>query len=413
MKRKRVLIAVKVPEEIQNLRQALISGGYEVKLVENGVSALTLCREFQPHIMLSEIDLPKIDGHHLIREIKSQSATKNIPFVLMSRHRSVEERVHSMNLDIDDYVTTPFEANEVVLRIEIILKEIEKFESSLKKYSKGFSGKLAEINLVELLQTLEISKKSGIIKIQSDNNEGIVFVKDGLIVDATVGNLKPRKALFRMFSWSDGTFQVDIREIAQVKVITESTEELIYEGLILRDRWEKLTRNLPPLQATVKIAPKLFDTSLTVDEKTLLNLVTKNIRLIDLIEDSKFDDLKSLYIITRLFNRGAILEVQPEEGAGKSDLSLKKRNLTSAKNDRQLSNLIVNFMDYKAQLTNKSKIDRRRGERRQIERRIRSRRWSDFDIENTQIYLNKSELLMIREKLANGSNGKDALAKSL
>ena len=92
MERKRVIIADSDLTEIQELRQALVATGYEVRIVDNGASALKLCREFRPHLILSEVQLPKIDGHHLVRELKSQAATKAIPFVLMSRHRSVEER---------------------------------------------------------------------------------------------------------------------------------------------------------------------------------------------------------------------------------------------------------------------------------------------------------------------------------
>src|SRR3990172_8945053 len=137
MERKRVLIAINHPNEIEKFKELLSSYGYEVKIVDNGISALKLSSEFKPHIILCELYLTKVDGHHLLKEIKSQSSTRLIPFILMSRHRSVNERVHSINLGVDDYITLPFDPHEVIARLDVILKEVENYETTPKRNTKG------------------------------------------------------------------------------------------------------------------------------------------------------------------------------------------------------------------------------------------------------------------------------------
>ncbi|MFQ5822633.1 MAG: response regulator [bacterium] len=410
MERRRILIADNNPQEVQDLRKSLVASGYEVKIVDNGVDALNICREFRPHLVLSEVKLPKIDGHHLLRELKSQTTTKSIPFILMSRHRAVEERVHSINLGVDDYISKPFDINDVLLHFEIILKEIEKFESTPKNHTKGFSGKLSEMNLIELLQTMEIGKKTGVVKLQNDSKEGIVFLKDGVILDVSLDDLEPKDALYRLFTWGEGTFRVEIKEINRTKVLKESMGDLIYQGLIRRDRWERLSKRLPPLQAVIKQGPKLNENNLTNEERSLIRLINGKMRLIDLIELSKCDDLKALQIVSDLFVRGSIMEVPLEEDINNGNSSGQESQHYTDTNETRFAKLIVNFLSNPEEPFTTHKKERRRGERRRsLDRRNRSRRWSDYVNEKNKVYLNKSELLMIREKLSQDLKAKEAI----
>lgn len=401
MERQRILIAIRDPEVVGELRKALVSSGYETKIVDNGASALNLCREFRPHLLLAELDLPKLDGHHLLREIKSQSATKGIPFVLISRHRTVEERVHSINLGVDDYITTPFDANEVILRLEIILKEIEKLEASSTNGTKGFAGRLSEMNLIELLQALEIGHKSCLVTIQNENQEGVILLRNGEILDASLNNLAAKKALFRMFTWNEGSFQVRIKQTDQAKVLKENTVELVRQGLIFRDRWDKLARSLPPLQATVEAVPKLSKEEYSNEERSILGIANGHTRLVDLINKSHLDDLQALSIIARLFYQGSLKEVPVQNDLNGKSFPVRNGHESPGTNEH-LSKLVVNFLNPESEPPT-DRTDRRHFERRGRDRRLRNRRLSDGVVKKNRIYLNKGELLMIREKLSNGS----------
>ncbi|HEX9654682.1 MAG TPA: DUF4388 domain-containing protein [bacterium] len=407
MERKRILIAAKVPLQVQELRTALVSKGYEVKVVDDGVTALNVCRDFRPHLMLAEVELPKIDGHHLFREIKSQSSTRSIPFVLLSKHRSVEERVHSMNMGVDDYINLPFDANELMLRFEIILKEIERFEATATRVTKGFAGKLSDMNVLDVLQTMHIGKKSGMVKVHHESKEGMIFLKDGDIVDATLEHLDAQSAVFRMMSWVEGVFRVEIRPVEQTRALNHSTQELIEKGMIFKDRWDKLIRALPPLQAPVKQADTTGKQNYSEDEKEILAKINGGSRLIDLVERSRFNDLKALQLVTNLFIRGAIVEKSAEE-VGENGQSGDGNGHDKLNDPARLPNLIVNFLEQKTTPAENGHADRRHGERRRAERRARSRRWSDLVAQKNRIYLNKSELLMIRKKLSEKlTNGGD------
>ncbi|MFQ5639770.1 MAG: response regulator [bacterium] len=401
MEKQRILLVVRDPQNVDELKKVLISSGYEVKLADNGASALAICQEFRPNLVLAEIDLPKLDGHHLLRELKSQSNTKNIPFILMSRHRSVEERVHSINLGIDDYITTPFEVEEVILRIQNVLAEIERLDAAPTQHVKGFTGKLSELNVVELVQTLEIAQKSCIVSIQHRNDEGILCLQKGEVIDASLNNLNARKALFRMFTWNEGSFQVEIKETDNVRILKEKTSDLVRQGLIFKDRWNKLAANFASLQVTVQAAPKLSKEEYSNEELSILNTINGNTRIVDLIHKSSFDDLTALQIIAKLFYQGSLREVALQENLNGHSAALKNGE-SKVRSEEHLFKLVGNFLDKEKDKDPGWAEQMRNNRPSGLDRKTRDSHEMDSDAEKNQIYLNKSELLMIREKLSNG-----------
>lgn len=398
MDRKRILIAVNTPAEIEKLRRMLVSSGYEVKVSDNGMAALSLSRSFRPHLILSELNLRKIDGHHFLREVKSNSATNTIPFVLMSRHRSVDERVHSINLGADDYITLPLDMREIVLRFETIMNEMAHIENVTQSQTKGFTGKLSDMNLLELLQALEIGKKSCVVRLQNGDDEGIVFLKDGQVVDAALYDLTQEHALFRMFTWSEGSFRVEIRPVEQRGDIERTTDELLSKGMAYRERWDQVRQHLPSLETRVTLADN-SNGNLSHDEQTLINLINGSTRMVDMVTQSDLDDLSALQLLASLYKKGALTEAPVSEDD--RDETVPRANGQS--NGSNVANLIANFLAPQSTRLTERKRERRRADRRRNQdRRARNRRWDDFIAEKNCIFLNKSELIMIREKLANG-----------
>ncbi|MCG8604752.1 DUF4388 domain-containing protein [bacterium] len=399
MERKRILMATRSPRDFQELKSSLVTAGYETRVVADGETAIALTEGFRPHLVVSETELPKVDGHHLLKELKSHSYTSRIPFVMVSHHRSVEERVRSMDLGVDEYITMPFDVKEVILRIEIVLKEIEEFEHCGKWRRKGFVGKLSEINLVELLQILDISKKSGLIKIQNErDDEGVILFRDGEPVNASLANLRGEAAVLRMFCWSEGTFQLELRGISSQKAIKSSTKDLIHDGLLIGDRWRKWSGYLPPLLARIQAGPNFDPAQLREYEHTFSKQIREKATLIDLIENSQYDDLKALEMVAKMFQDR---KIEKEDLQHETPESARLPQIES-NGGTNASRLVAKFFDKSESRTNRTNVDRRHEKRRQTNRRVRNRRGIDYSSQSSDSALNKSELIMIREKLTNG-----------
>ncbi len=396
MERKRILIAVNTPSDVEKLRKQLATSGYEVKVVNNGTAALNLSREFQPHLVLSELTLAKVDGHHLLREFKGNASTRRVSFVMMSSHRSVDERVHTISLGVDDYITVPFDMREVVSRIKILLEESESIELSAARNSKGFAGNLCDMNIIETAQALEIGKKSGVLVVLSGDDEGVIFIRDGEIVDVEMAEVPPAQALFRMFTWSDGTFRFDIEAVEQPSRFDVSTADLIKRGMVYKDRWDQLCQGLPSLQTSLTKNKKNGILPRSEDEKAVLSIVNGNSKTLDLVKNSELDDLRTLKTVIKLFNEGRLKESPPQALSAKSNFNGK---LSKSPNSR-ITRLVGSFLhsSLRSDATKfSSRIDRFGGSE--------SSRGSHPSTISNQIHLNKSELLMIREKLLNRGKG--------
>lgn len=101
------------------LRLYLTKEGYNVVIVNDGVSAVTAFQEESPSLVLLDIMLPKLDGWQVCREIRKFSDT---PIIMLTAKGEVFDRVLGLELGADDYVVKPFDTKEIVARIKAVLR---------------------------------------------------------------------------------------------------------------------------------------------------------------------------------------------------------------------------------------------------------------------------------------------------
>lgn len=401
MKRKRILLVDNIEYDAKELRNALVTSGYEVRAVQKQQEIQAELDSFAPDLVIVETRVPQLNMADIIKAIRARQGKRTIPVIATGNPRTVDERVAILDLDVDDYIYKPFELDEALARIENLFKESASIKQKTPPISRGFNGTLAEMTLVDLLQTLEVGKKNGIIHLQRAGNEGQVFVTEGEVVDAHLGELEPRAALLRMFTWTEGHFAVDMRKHNTPVQLNVSTKELISEGMTRLYRWEQLTSQLPPLHSVVHEAPEPAATTRTRDEEQVFRLLNGRKRFIDIIEESTFDDLKALRLLKALFEKGHVIEA-PNQAGYMSDDQLEKYSQGNGDNGSARTDMLASAFSGLFREPSPEQIpgfNRRRYDRRRSDRRRQDRRRSDTDKQN-RIWLNKTELIMIREKLS-------------
>ena len=101
------------------LRGYLERAGFSVLTTGSGAEALTLVASAHPDLILLDLGLPDVPGETVAREIRRSSAT---PILMLTAKTSEEDRIGGLQLGADDYVTKPFSPQEVVLRVQAILR---------------------------------------------------------------------------------------------------------------------------------------------------------------------------------------------------------------------------------------------------------------------------------------------------
>ncbi len=384
---------------IAPLKNALSKAGFEVTCWEDGQKILELAKKLKADLIISEVDLPQISGQELFQKLRSIPEFNSTPFIFISNQKKVDERIKNIEMGIDDYITKPFYPEEVVARAQNLLTEISNLKNNQLEISRGFSGNLTEMNLVDLIQTLELGKKSAVIKLKHHSSLGTVLISGGKVVDASLDNLSSEDAIMRMFTWTIGTFVVDITTVNNDSKIEKSNKELVDIGIRRINDWEQIKQGMPPLNAVVLKTDHNNYVELSDEEKEVLNSIDKKIQLCDIIEKSKFDDLKALEIVRGLHQKGYLQEADDNYSNYVDDyLTRLKQNTAHSKTASERAVSIISTL-FKESTDKQAQAERRTSDRRQVADRRRSGRRSNDQQQANFIYLTKAELLMLREAL--------------
>jgi serine/threonine protein kinase/CheY-like chemotaxis protein/AcrR family transcriptional regulator len=130
-----ILIVDDTPGNIALLSSMLLERGYAVKVATNGRRALTIADASPPDLVMLDVNMPEMDGYDVCRALKSSAATASIPVIFLSANDDVGGKVMAFRAGGVDYVTKPFQVEEVLARLETQLK-IARLARALEK-SRG------------------------------------------------------------------------------------------------------------------------------------------------------------------------------------------------------------------------------------------------------------------------------------
>ncbi len=118
---RRILLVDDEPSIQKMLVHALEREGFGVHAVGDGEAALEAFASYEPHLMILDIMLPKMDGTEVCRRIRSQS---EVPIIMLTAKDDEIDRVVGLELGADDYVTKPFAVRELVARVRAIMRRV-------------------------------------------------------------------------------------------------------------------------------------------------------------------------------------------------------------------------------------------------------------------------------------------------
>lgn len=95
--------------------------GYSVIAAENGKQALGLVEEFQPHLIVTDITMPEMDGYEFVRRVRTRPVFRLLPVIFLTERTSSQERIRGYQMGCDNYLAKPFELNELGVVIRSLL----------------------------------------------------------------------------------------------------------------------------------------------------------------------------------------------------------------------------------------------------------------------------------------------------
>jgi CheY-like chemotaxis protein len=295
------------------LEVSLKKAGFTVTTASDGRQALDIVEASPPELIISNTELEALDGFEFCEALKKNESTAAIPFIFLTEQKAIEHKIRGLELGVDEYLIKPIYIKEILTRVRIMLQKRDRVSlEGRKEHNTRFSGKLTDMGVVDLIQTIEVSSKSGVSHFTAPTGQrASLYFRDGRIIDAELGALSGADAVYRLLTWADGDFEVLFRAVRRRDVIELSSQALLMEGMRRLDEWGRLLEQLPPLDSRFEVfyaelAERLAE--LPDELNLLLRLFDGRRTLMDIIDQTRHGDLESLELIAKLFFEGLIVE---------------------------------------------------------------------------------------------------------
>ena len=193
MGNEKILLVDDNPTNLQVLFQTLEGRDYNLLVAKNGETALSIARKALPNLILLDIMMPGIDGYEVCRQLKADPSTHEIPVIFLSALGDTKDKVQGLDLGAVDYVTKPFQPEEVIARVNTHLtiyrlrREVQEKKDELEhelrivaeEQRKLLPDQLPQIEGLKLANHYETSRYAGgdyydIIKLP-DNQWGFMM----------------------------------------------------------------------------------------------------------------------------------------------------------------------------------------------------------------------------------------------
>ena len=309
------------------LEVSLRKAGFTVTPAESVQDALDKLELHAPDLIISETTFADGDGFDLRRRVRATPDWAEIPFIFLTAEAAIENKIKGLELGVDDYLTKPIYIKEIVTRINILLQKRQRIRFEERKDGRTrFAGRVNDMPVVDVIQTIEISRKSGVIQFVGERGrQAAIYFRDGRVIDAEAGTLQGEDAVYRLLTWSDGEFEVVFRTVRRREVITTSSQGLLMEGMRRLDEWSRLLEQLPPLTHRFEIDAGELSVRLgdvPDDNNRILRLIDGKRTLLEVIDSSDFGDLECLQAVARLYFEGMLLDLdhdapKPRRDTGK------------------------------------------------------------------------------------------------
>lgn len=208
----RILAIEDDPSMIKLISTILKSEGYDVITAQNGVDGITTAKESKPDIILLDLMLPEMSGWEVLRDVRSNEEIADTYILLLTAIGDESSRVVGLERGADDYITKPFNPEELVARIEVITRRMHSAGTSQKKSDSRDFSKI----VIEKDEGYMVVEACDVVFVQRQGDFTLIHLKDAVYATtdrlAEIGKHLPGDLFFRVHR----SYIVNLNEIAEI-----------------------------------------------------------------------------------------------------------------------------------------------------------------------------------------------------
>lgn len=189
------------------MAEALRSRGLNVITADNGLMAISSALKSEPDLLLTDVEMPEMDGWTLLRMARGRKKLAHIPIVFLTALSDDMSRLQGYRMGVDDYLPKNLPADEIVARLQGVAAR--RANANAGAESRGLRGDLQHVRLGSVLSFLEAEKKTGDLRLESGQDHAVLRLVQGVLRD--VKNLgragSAVERVFELLDWQSGQFE--------------------------------------------------------------------------------------------------------------------------------------------------------------------------------------------------------------
>ncbi len=245
----KVLVVDDEPKWLRIVDLYLRGQGYEVTTTLSGQEAIEKVRQDRPDVVVADISMPGMDGYELCRVLRSDAATRTIPFIFLTGRDDDTDRLKARKIGSDDYLTKPCPLERLTQSVDTLMDRINQAKK-IPLGQVGLSGKIEEVDLLDLIQTLELDQKTGALILSHGERTGTLYFRDGVIVDADIRSPKREEPLFVLLGWKTGNYLFLPDALPDRMPITASLANLLLQDFRTMEAHEQKAQGVPQQESS-------------------------------------------------------------------------------------------------------------------------------------------------------------------
>jgi DNA-binding response OmpR family regulator len=212
------------------LGDALRDRGLRVRVAENGLVAIAAALKRPPDIILSDVEMPVMDGWTFLRMTRARQRLAHIPFVFFTRLTDDLSRLQAYRMGVEDFLPKDTGADEVLARLQGVLARHKTRPSAAVPSAtggggQGLRGDLEHVKLGSLMSFLESEKRSGRLLLDNGHDQAVLEIVNGALAGVeNLGNYShAHDRVFELLDWPTGSFEFAAGDEASVQASGELT----------------------------------------------------------------------------------------------------------------------------------------------------------------------------------------------
>ena len=222
---------------IRDLLLYSLSKEAEVYPVASGSEALRRAGSVVPDLIVSDYRMPAQNGVDFLAQLRQ--LYPRIAVMLMASRADISGPLSGASPLVEDFIEKPFFVDEAVVKVKRVLDRVRLSKAAREGSSSSVCGTLAQMSVMDLLQTLDIGRKSCRLMLTRPNEQCEMLFHDGQLAHAILGDLRGESAVYKAACWSEGSCQIDFERIECVPSIKHSTQSVLMEALRLFDEAQR------------------------------------------------------------------------------------------------------------------------------------------------------------------------------